>query len=55
MYKHYIYNTERLVNLQGVLFKLIELCDNKDERKFYEKIIKKIENKIKEQKNDFLF
>ena len=49
MNKHYIYNIEHLADLQGVLFRLIELSDNEKEREFYEQLLEKIKNKIKEQ------
>ena len=55
MNKHYIYNIERLADLQGVLFRLIELSDNEKEREFYEQLLEKIKNKIKEQTKWYSF
>ena len=49
MIKHYIYNKkQRLVDLQGVLLKLIELSEEEIERDFYEILLEKTNKKIKE-------
>ena len=39
---------QRLVDLQGVLLKLIEYSEDDDERLFLEDFINKTENKLKE-------
>lgn len=56
MIKHYIHNKkQRLVDLQGVLFKLIELSEEESEREFYEVLIEKTNKKIKEYTKWFSF
>ena len=48
MNKEFNKQKERLADLQGVLLRLVEESQNESEREFYEILIDKIENKIKE-------